>query len=234
LLLPLLADRSAEVRLAAARSLGSLGDPVAAAALLEAVKPVRGRPGVPVAVVAEALVGFGTGAVPAVTRALAADDATVRAAAATVAAEEALSAAAPQLRSMLASEPVLEVRVSVVRALGVAGGAEDVAGLAAGTASGQPAAMRRAAAQALGELGHPGAAPVLAGLLRDHDVRLAQYAGDALVRIGPPGVEELLHATAGTGPAARVAAGSLAVARLQGKIPRLAAGPALLARHGSR
>jgi HEAT repeat protein len=228
LLLPLLADRSADVRRAAARSRGSLGDPVAAAALLEAVKPVRGQPGIPVTVAAEALIGFGAGAVPAVAGALAASDATVRAVAAMVAAEEALSALAPQLRALLASDPVLEVRVPVARALGVAGGAEDIAGLAAQTAATQPPAMRRAAVLALGELGHPDAVPGLAALLPDPDVRLAQYAGDALVRIGTPGLREVLRAAAGSGRAARVAAGSLAIARLQDRLP-LPAGVPLLA-----
>jgi hypothetical protein len=68
----------------------------------------------------------------------------------------------------------------------------------------------------------------LAALLPDPDVRLAQYAGDALVRIGPPGLREVLRAAAGSGRAARVAAGSLAIARLQGRLP-LPAGVPLLA-----
>ena len=165
---------------------------------------------------AEALLSFGTGAVTAVSSGLADNDPTVRAVAAMVAAEESLSAVAPKLRSLLADDPVLEVRVPVARALGVAGGPEDVAGLAAQTAITQPPAMRRAAAQALGELGHPGAVLVLVGLLPDHDVRLARCAGDALVRIGPTGMRELQRALAGNGQAARVAAGSLGMARLQG------------------
>lgn len=218
LLLPLLTDRSDYVRLAAARSLGSLGDPIAAAPLLAAVRPVRGQPGIPAAVAAEALLSFGTRAVPAVSSGLAAGDPTVRAVAAMVAAEEALSAVAPQLRSLLADDPVLEVRVPVARALGVAGGPEDVPGLAAQTAATQPPAMRRAAVQALGELGDPGAAPILGGLLADPDVRLAACAGDALVRIGPHGVRELVRALAGTGQAARAAARSLGMARLRGGV----------------
>jgi HEAT repeats len=215
-LLPLLTDASADVRLAAARSLGSLGDPAAAGPVLAAVRPVRGQPGIPADVAAEVLLSFGTGAVPALRAGLAASDPTVRAVAATVAAEEALSAVAPQLRSLLADDPVLEVRVPVARALGVAGGAEDVPGLASQTSATQPPVMRRAAAQALGELGHPDAAPALAGLLRDRDVRLAQNAGDALLRIGPAGLEALMHAQAGGGPPARVAAGALEMARLRG------------------
>jgi HEAT repeat protein len=219
LLLPLLADRSAEVRLVAARSLGAIGDPVAAPALFRALGPVRGQPGIPAAAAAEALLRFGTGAAPAVIQALGADDATQRAAATLVAAEGALSAAAPRLRRLLAAEPELDVRIAAVRALGAVGGAEDVAGLAGLTGTGRPAALRRAAVQALGELGHPDAAPVLSGLLADPDVRLAQHSGDALVRLGPAGVRALLEAAGDAGfpvPAARAAAGSLAIARLQG------------------
>ena len=224
LLLPLLADRSAEVRLVATRSLGSVGDPVAATALFHALGPVRGQPGIPTAVAAEALLNFGTGAVPAVIQALAADDVTERTVATMVAAEGALSAAAPRLRQLLAADPELAVRISAVRALGAVGGADDVAELVAYTGLTQPTALRRAAVRALGELGHPDAAPVLAELLSDPDVRLAQHSGDALVQLGPAGVRVLLQAADGVGPSARVAAGSLAIARLQ-KAPQLTSAP---------
>jgi HEAT repeat protein len=222
LLLPLLTDRSAEVRLVATRSLGCIGDPVAASALFEALGPVRGHPGIPVAVAAEALLSFGAGAVPAVLAALSADDATQRAVATLVAAEGALSAAAPRLRSLLAGDPELDVRISAARALGAVGGPDDVAALAALSEPAQPTELRRAAVEALGELGHPDAAPVLSGLLSDPDVRLAQRSGDALVQLGPAGVRTLLQA--GDGPAARVAAGSLAIARLR-KTPQVASAP---------
>jgi HEAT repeat protein len=222
LLLPLLADRSAEVRLVATRSLGSVGDPIAATALFEALGPVHGHPGIPVAVAAEALLSFGVGVVPAVLAALSADDATQRAVATLVAAEGALSAAAPRLRSLLVGDPELDVRISAARALGAVGGPDDVAALAALTVPAQPTELRRAAVGALGELGHPDAAPVLSGLLSDPDVRLAQHSGDALVQLGPAGVRTLLQA--GDGPAARVAAGSLAIARLR-KAPQVASVP---------
>ena len=219
LLLPLLADRSAEVRLVTARSLGSVGDPAAASALFEALGPVHGHPGIPGAAAAEALLSFGTGAVPAVLAALSAGDATQRAVATLVAAEAALSAAAPQLRSLLAGDPELDVRISAARALGAVGGPDDVSALIAFTESARHTELRRAVVQALGELGHPDAAPVLAWLMSDPDVRLAQHSGDALVQLGSPGVRALLQA--GDGPAARVAAGSLVIARLQ-KAPQVA------------
>lgn len=151
LLLPLLADRSAEVRLVATRSLGSVGDPIAATALFEALGPVHGHPGIPGAAAAEALLGFGVGAVPAVLAALSAADTTQREVATLVAAEGALGAAAPCLRSLLAGDPELDVRISAARALGAVGGPDDVATLAAFTESARPAELRRAVVQALGE-----------------------------------------------------------------------------------
>lgn len=187
LLLPLLADRSAEVRVVTTRSLGSIGDPIAATALFEALGPVRGHPGIPGAAAAEALLSFGTGAVPAVLAALSAADATQREVATLVAAEGALSAAAPNLRALLAGDPERGVRIAAARALGAIGGPDDVASLAAFTESARHTELRRAAVQALGELGHPDAAPVLSWLLSDPDVRLAQHSGDALVQLGRPG-----------------------------------------------
>ena len=144
-----------------------------------------------------------------------------------VAAEGALSATAPRLRQLLDHEPELEVRISAVLALGRVGGAEDVAIVAALTGTAQPTALRRAAVRALGELGHPDATPVLARLLSDPDVRLAEYSGDALVQIGPPGIRVLLEAAGGRGPknpAGSAAAGSLTMARLR-KAPLVPAQP---------
>ena len=229
LLLPLLADRAAEVRLVTTRSLGSVGDPIAATALFAALGPVHGNPGIPTTVAAEALLSFGVGAVPAVLEALSSEDATQRVVATLVAAEGALSAAAPHLRALLASDPDLDVRIAAARALGAVGGPGDVAELAALTEPARPTELRRAAVQALGDLGHPDAAPVLSWLLSDPDVRLAQRSGDALVQLGPAGVRTLLQAA--DGPAARVAAGSLTIARLR-KAPQVA-GLALPSQRGA-
>jgi HEAT repeat protein len=227
LLLPLLADRSPEVRLVAARSLGAVGDPAAAPALFSALGPVRGQPGIPAAVAAEALLCFGTGAVPAVIQALGSADVTQRAAATIVAAEGALSAMAPHLRQLLGHEPELDVRVYAVQALGRVGGADDVAILAALAGPAQSTALRRAAVRALGELGHPDATPVLSRLLSDPDIRLAQHSGDALVQLGAPGIRALLEAAGGIrpkDPASSAAAGSLTIARLR-KEPLVPAQP---------
>jgi HEAT repeat protein len=222
-LLPLLADRSAEVRLVAARALGLIGAPRAARALFDALRPVRGQPAVPTGVVAEALLGMGMDTIPAVTGALRADDVNERTVATLVAADSAVSAVLPSLRRLLTDDEVLDVRIAAATAIGAAGGPKDVGALARHTGADQPTALRRAAATALGELGHPAAAPVLAALLSDADVRLAQLCGEALVRLGDDGVT-VLTGLAGAaeqpaaGPGARIARGALALARLRGEV----------------
>jgi HEAT repeat protein len=224
LLIPLLTDRNGDVRLATARALGAIGEPEAAGPLFAALCLVGGRPGVPTTLAAQALLDLGTGAYPAVVEALGSEDATVRAVATLVAAEGALTAAAPRLRELLAGDPGLEVRICAAQALGAVGEPGDVFELARRTAPDQPTTLRRAAVQALGELGHPDATGVLSGLLSDPDVRLAQHSGDALVHLGPIGIKALMQAVGGQGQAARVAAGSLTVARLR-KVPLPAGAP---------
>src|SRR5262249_2221420 len=49
LLVPLLFDRNADVRLVTARSLGAIGAPEAAGPLFDALRLVHGRPGIPTA-----------------------------------------------------------------------------------------------------------------------------------------------------------------------------------------
>ena len=214
-LLPLLADRSAEVRLVAARSLGLIGAPRAAWALFDALRPVHGQPAVPTGVVAEALLRIGSGTIPAVTEALGAEDVNQRTVATLVAADSALSAVLPSLRRLLVDDAVLDVRISAAMAIGAAGRPADVGVLAWHTSADQPVELRRAAAAALGELGDPGAAGVLVELLADADVRLAQLSGTALIGLGDMGTELLAGVAGGGLPGARVAAGVLSVARLR-------------------
>ncbi len=214
-LVPLLTDRAAEVRLVAARSLGLIGAPEVARDLFAALRPVRRRPGIPTAVAAEAVLGLGAGAVPAVAEAMRVGGLDERVVATLVAADGALSATVPRLRELLAADPAMDVRTNAARALGAAGGPADVAALAEYTAPGEPAELRRAAAAALGELGDPGAAPVLAGLLGDPDVRLAQVSGDALVHLGDEGTRLVTRTAGAGGRAGRIAAGALTLDRLR-------------------
>jgi hypothetical protein len=58
--------------------------------------------------------------------------------------------------------------------------------------------------------------PTLSTLLDEQDHRLAELSAEALVRIGPPGLHELVTAARGIGPRASVARGALDMARLRG------------------
>jgi HEAT repeat protein len=217
-LLPLLSDPSPEVRLGAVRSLGLIGDACAAEAVLAAVPLQGGRIGVPAWVAAEALIGMGMSVAPVVRTALASADPAVRGVAVTVAGAATLSSLCPELRVLLEQDPSPEVRERAAVALGQLGSPRDVAPLVRQTASSQPAALRRTCVAALGELGDAGALPTLTGLLEEQDRRLAELSAEALVRLGPSGLRELVTAASGTGARASVARGALDMARLRGDL----------------
>lgn len=215
-LVPLLKDRSAEVRLVATRALGALGDADAAQAVLAAVCPTAaGAAGIPAATAAEALLGMGVGIAPVLAQGMHHDDAGVRNVAVLVAGHGLFSSTAPRLRVLLATDPDREVRGNAALALGRVGGAEDVRELTASTLPDRPTPLRRTAAIALGELGHPDAAPTLGDLLSDADRRLAQVSADALLHLGSRGTERLLDAEADGGAPARAARSALMMERLR-------------------
>jgi len=214
-LVPLLSDRSREVRLVAVRALGAIGDPSAANDILLALRTTRRQVPVPAHVAAEALLAMGVGTGPALREALNSEDPLVRDVAAVVAGHINLLSAAPGLQELLHGDPDPQVRISAVRALELVGGAADVARVAAVTSDGAgPAPLRRACAAALGGLGHPDAAQPLAALLGDPDRRLAQIAAESLTLLGATGVEQLMRASPAT-PAGRAARAALAATRLR-------------------
>jgi HEAT repeat protein len=198
------------------RSLGLIGDACAAEAVLAAVPSQGGRIGVPAWVAAEALIGMGLGVAPVVRTALASPDPAVRGVAVTVAGAATLSALCPELRGMLEHDPSPEVRTGAAVALGRLGSPQDVAPLVRQTAPSQPAVLRRTCVVALGEVGDARARLTLTSLLEEQDRRLAELSAEALVRIGPSGIHELLTAASGMGPRASVARGALDMARLRG------------------
>lgn len=217
-LLPLLSDRSAEVRLVTVRALGAIGEPATAPDILRALGGDNGQVGVPALLAAEALLSLGPGTASALREGLTSDHAVVRDVAARVIGHSNVSSAAPRLRELLDGDPDTQVRITAAGALGLIGGPEDFAALAASTGTAAPATLRRACAAALGELGHPLAVGPLLALLADPDRRLAHIAGSALVRLGPQGLAALQDVGA-DGWAGRAAQAALAAARLRGILP---------------
>ncbi len=224
LVLPLLGDPDADVRLVAARALGAIGEFSAASSILHALRTNHGQIGLPAWAAAEALLAMGVQIAPALQIGLASEDAAVRNVCAVVAGLGAFSSVAPQLRVLLATDSDGDVRASAAVALGRVGGAEDAAALARHTDASETSVLRRTCATALGDLGHRESLDTLAGLLGDGDRRLAQLAADCLVRIGHEGIARLEEAAAGQCPSARAARGALDIAGLRGQVAVSAGG----------
>ena len=218
LLLPLLVDRAADVRLVAVRALGAIGEPSAASGILRSLRFHREHAALPAWLAAEALLGMGTQIAPALQLGLVSQDPAVRNVCALVASHGAFSSTSPQLRVLLATDSESDVRASVAVALGRIGGAADAVALARHTDSSETAVLRRDCATALGDLGQRESLGTLGGLLDDDDRRLAGLAADSMARIGPEGIARLRAAAAGDGLAARAARGALDLAGLRGQL----------------
>ncbi len=220
LVLPLLEDPDADIRLVAARALGAIGELSAASSVLRALRTKHGQIGLPAWAAAEALLAMGIQIVPALQIGLASEDAAVRNVCAVVAGLGTFTSVAPQLRVLLATDSEGDVRASAAVALSRVGGAEDAAALARHTDASETSVLRRTCATALGDLAHRESLVTLAGLLGDDDRRLAQLAADSLVRIGREGIAVLenVAATTGQGPSARAARGALDIAGLRGQL----------------
>lgn len=219
LVLPLLGDPDADVRLVATRALGAIGDPAAASGVLDALSAHHGQIGLPAWVAAEALLAMGVRIAPALQIGLASDDAGVRNVCAQVAGHGTFPSAAPQLRNLLAADSEGDVRASAAVALGRVGDADDTAVLARHTEASETSALRRTCATALGELGQREGLDTLAGLLGDGDRRLASLAADSLVRIGFEGIARLEEAASTRqGPSASAARGALDLAGLRAQL----------------
>jgi HEAT repeat protein len=218
--LPLLDDPAPDVRLVAARALGTMGDPSAATGVLRGLRTRNGEIGLPAWVASEALLAMGAGIGPALQTGLSSDDSAVRNVCTVVAGHGSFHAAAPQLRILLATDSDGDVRAAAAVALGRVGSVEDVATLARHSDASELTVLRRTCATALGELGHREGLEILAELLGDDDRRLAELAADSLVRMGSEGIARLEEAAAmrGLGPKARAATGALELAGLRGQV----------------
>lgn len=214
-LMKLLSDPADDVRFVAARSLGYIGDPKAAAAVLAAVPGDGDRVGVPAWVAAEALLAMGSDIEPALLAGLLYRDARVRDVAVTVTAHSSLPAPVGMLRDRLDVEPQDDIRVAMIAALGRLGEHEDVERMIEFTAVHEATALRRAAVRALGELGDPAAIPTLRELMADGDRALAGLAAEALTQIGGQAFEVLHAARAQGREIGRIASAALHLASLR-------------------
>lgn len=205
----LLADRDPDVRIVACRAVGQLGDPASAPALLGALSAARP---VPAGVVGDALLGLGAGAEPALQAALTARDANTREVAVDTGGLGGLVGIVPAVRHLLATDPQPDIRARAAVALGRLGSAAALPELIDATNAAQPAAVRLAAAEALGLIGDLDALVPLTSLLDAHDL-LADAAARALVELGPSGLAALREHAEPNRPSA--AAGALAMASLR-------------------
>lgn len=186
-----LRDRFVEVRASAAYALGLLGDPRSAGPILAAVGGATDRRdaplGLPAGAAAEALHGMGIAISDQLRAALDDEHPRTRIVAAFVIGGGSFTSALPRLRQLLETDADVMVRSVCASAIGHLGRVEDVAALAAHTAPGEPASLRRACVAALGELRERAALPVLANLVVDPDPRLGEQAAAALIGLGRDG-----------------------------------------------
>jgi HEAT repeat protein len=203
-----LRDPAPEVRVAATRALGRLGEPSAAAPLLAAVGADRAVPAGPAA---DALEQMGVGIAGALRDGLLATSPTTRTVAAYLSGEGSFTRSTDLLRLSFRTDEDPVVRAASAVALGRMGRPADVPVLLEGTGAEQPSGLRRACAAALGDLGDPTAVDGLTGLLADPDPRIAEIAATSLLKLGPVGRSALDSA-----PSNASIETALAVARLQG------------------
>jgi len=185
-------DRNGDVRRAAVRALGRHGGPDAVTALLSLLD--TGRRHVPEHCITLALTRCGPAGVPALTTALRDGGPRARRAAAQVLGWLGATAAVDALCAALDADSVA-VQVEAVAALGRIGAPAAAVPLRARLGSGRPAALRIAAATALGRLDDVASVPVLAASLVDqHEV--ARSAAVALAQLGATGRDALVAAAA--------------------------------------
>ncbi|HEY8630408.1 MAG TPA: HEAT repeat domain-containing protein [Gaiellaceae bacterium] len=172
-------DPKAEVRRAAARSLGRLGEPTAVGPVVEALAQSR----IPRSVAGQALLAIGEPALPALRALITAPDAEARALAVELVGFLGDASDGGVLVERLRDSSA-EVRAKAAHALGRVGAAEGAAELRARLADRIPF-VRVAVARALGIVGDPKAVPDLVRVAREDSFDPARAAAHAVARLDP-------------------------------------------------
>ncbi|HEY0561502.1 MAG TPA: HEAT repeat domain-containing protein [Frankiaceae bacterium] len=218
-LVTLLADRSSDVRCAAARALGKTGDVTAAPYLLSALTDSRPLPS---GVVGMALLDLGTAALPALREALTSGSAPARALSASLLGLHGdLPATAALTDAVRDGGAPVEVRRAAAEALGRIGAPQAGEALSRVTVLASASALRQAAAEALGRIGDPDCAPALVAGLAAGDPGVRAACADALAALGAEGRGRLQRLAEDDGPAALSARAALDAVALRS--PRLQA-----------
>ncbi|SDN57983.1 HEAT repeat domain-containing protein [Geodermatophilus sp. DSM 45219] len=212
----LLSDRSREVRCAAARALGRVGDPAAVHGLLASLTTARP---LPAGVVGMAVLDLGTAVLPALRATLVTGSPAARALSADVVGLHGDVAATAALAELLTDPRQPEdVRRAAATALGRIGDPAATGPLTEVLVDAALSGLRRAAAEALGRIGDPAAAPVLLAGLTCPAREVAAACGDALGELGAEGTAVLTDAAARGGPLGAAAALTLEAVPQPGRL----------------
>ncbi|SNS98466.1 HEAT repeat [Geodermatophilus pulveris] len=212
----LLADRSLEVRCAAARALGRVGDPAAVHGLLASLTTARP---LPAGVVGMAVLDLGTAVLPALRATLVTGSPAARALSADVVGVHGDLAATSALVDLLtdARQPE-DVRRAAATALARIGDPAATDPLARVLLDAALPPLQRAAAEALGRIGDPAGAPALLAGLTCPAREVAAACDDALVALGPEGAAVLADAAGRGGPLGTAAAATLDATSQPGRL----------------
>jgi len=211
LLIPLLTDRSRDVRLAATSALAALGHASAAPALLASAD---GRRRLPTGTIAAALVTLGPDTGEALRDALRLAEPRASLIAANVLGRFNGPSAIPELCAALTQNGWSDVRRAAAAALGGLGSPDAVAELAAALHGDGDVGVRAAAASALGEIGSSDAVDALRRGVVDRAHLVARSSAIALARSGARGEAILIAMDARAGKEAAHATEALTMQRL--------------------